>query len=49
MPKITLQQIFAIIPATTTRYITFGLRILLETFSKIPNAAMLWPHEDQKN
>lgn len=49
MPEITLQQIFAIIPATTTRYITFGLRIILETLSKIQNVATLWPHEDQKN
>jgi len=48
MLEIALQQIFALIPATTSRYITFGLRILLETLCKMPDAAICWPHGDQE-
>jgi len=39
MLEISLQQIFALIPATTSRYITFGLQILLETLRKLPKAS----------
>ena len=48
MLEITLQQIFALIPATTSRYITFGLRILLETLREMPDAAIRWPQEDRE-
>jgi len=46
MLEITLQQIFALIPATTSRYIAFGLQILLETLREMPDAAIHWPRED---
>ncbi|KAF8797407.1 hypothetical protein BYT27DRAFT_7228995 [Phlegmacium glaucopus] len=48
MLEITLQQIFALIPATTSCYITFGLQILLETLREMPDAAIRWPYEDQE-
>ena len=48
MLEITLQQIFALIPATASRYIIFGLRILLETLHEMPDAAIRWPQEDQE-
>jgi hypothetical protein len=43
MREISLQQIFALIPSTVSRYITFGLSILLEVLRKIPDAAIRWP------
>lgn len=44
MHETSLQQIFAIIPATVTHYITFGLRILLSTLKDIPEAKIKWLH-----
>ena len=46
MLEITLQQIFALIPATTSQYIAFGLQILLKTLHEMPDAAIHWPHKD---
>lgn len=43
MREISLQQIFALIPTTVSRYITFGLNLLLETLRQMPDAAILWP------
>ena len=43
IPDIGLQQIFALIPTTVSRYINFGLRILLSTLCLIPEAAIRWP------
>jgi hypothetical protein len=43
MREISLQQIFAIIPATVSRYITFGLKIYLATLSSIRDARIEWP------
>lgn len=48
MHEFTLQQIFALIPSTTSRYITFGLWILLETLHEMPEAVICWPQEDQE-
>jgi hypothetical protein len=42
MRETSLQQIFAIIPATVTRYITFGLHILLTTLKDISEAKIQW-------
>ena len=46
--EFTLQQIFALIPSTTSWYITFGLWILLETLHEMPDAVIRWPQEDQE-
>ncbi|KAF9480326.1 hypothetical protein BDN70DRAFT_832907 [Pholiota conissans] len=43
MREISLQQIFGLIPTTTSRYITFGLEILLKTLRKMPDASIHWP------
>ena len=40
MLEISLQQIFALIPTTVSRYITFGLQILLETLCDLPDATI---------
>ncbi|KAJ7717308.1 hypothetical protein DFH07DRAFT_762063 [Mycena maculata] len=42
MREISLQQIFALIPTTVSRYITFGLSILLMV-PQNSNAAIRWP------
>ncbi|KAJ7224651.1 hypothetical protein GGX14DRAFT_387324 [Mycena pura] len=43
MREISLQQIFALIPTTISRYITFGLKILLAVLRQMPDAAICWP------
>ncbi|TFY80401.1 hypothetical protein EWM64_g3612 [Hericium alpestre] len=43
MHEVSLQQIFALIPATVSRYITFGLDILLETLRNMEETAISWP------
>jgi hypothetical protein len=43
MHEISLQQIFALIPATVSRYVTSGLPILLHTLRSMPDATIQWP------
>ncbi|KAJ7135052.1 hypothetical protein C8R43DRAFT_1089604 [Mycena crocata] len=43
MREISLQQIFALIPSTVGRYITFGLKLLLAVLRVMPEAAIKWP------
>jgi hypothetical protein len=43
MREISLQQIFALIPTTVSRYITFCLDIILETLRDMPDSAIQWP------
>ena len=43
MREISLQQIFALIPTTVSRYITFCLEIFLETLCDMPDTAIKWP------
>ncbi|KAJ7201960.1 hypothetical protein B0H12DRAFT_1080916 [Mycena haematopus] len=43
MREISLQQIFALIPTTVSRYITFGLSILLLVLRTMPDAKIKWP------
>jgi hypothetical protein len=48
MREISLQQIFACIPTTISRYITFGLQILLDVLCQMPAAKIRWPvHADE--
>jgi hypothetical protein len=47
MREISLQQIFALIPSTVSRYIIFGLQLLLATLRMMPDAAICWPHPDE--
>lgn len=44
MQESSLQQIFAIIPSTASRYITFALDILLKTLQLMPDASIEWLH-----
>jgi hypothetical protein len=43
MRETSLQEIFALIPSTVSRYITFGLELLLWSFRGMPDAAVQWP------
>ncbi|CAA7270632.1 unnamed protein product [Cyclocybe aegerita] len=43
MLDISLQQIFALIPATVVRYLDFSLDILLEVLRRMPDARIKWP------
>ncbi|KAF7375533.1 hypothetical protein MSAN_00441500 [Mycena sanguinolenta] len=43
MREISLQQIFALIPSTVSRYIHFSLDILLAVLRQIPDARIQWP------
>jgi hypothetical protein len=47
MPEVSLQQIFALIPTTTSRYINFSFGILLAALRKIQEASILWPEGDE--
>lgn len=43
MSEFTLQQLFSLVPSTVTRYLTFGLHLLLTILRKIPEAQIRWP------
>lgn len=43
MREISLQQIFALIPSTTSRYINFAVQILLNVLQKMPEGHIRWP------
>ncbi|CAA7266010.1 unnamed protein product [Cyclocybe aegerita] len=43
MLDVSLQQIFALIPATVVRYLDFSLDILLEVLRRMPDARIKWP------
>jgi hypothetical protein len=45
MCEITLQEVFALIPATVLHYIGFGLKILLKTLKELPDASICWPRD----
>ena len=47
MTEISLQQIFALVPATSSRYINFGLEILLKTLLNIEEAGIHWPEGEE--
>jgi len=47
MQEVSLQQIFALVPATVSRYINFALGMLLGVLKKIPEAAVVWPEGDE--
>jgi hypothetical protein len=43
MRELSLQQIFAIIPSTVSRYVTFGLKIYLNILRSITEGMIEWP------
>jgi hypothetical protein len=47
MLETSLAQIFALVPSTVSRYVTFTLRILLFTLRHMKEARILWPVDDE--
>ncbi|KAG2053731.1 hypothetical protein BDR06DRAFT_1008331 [Suillus hirtellus] len=43
MQETSLQQIFALVPATVSHYLTSGLPILLQTLHSMTDAQIQWP------
>jgi hypothetical protein len=43
MQETSLQQIFALVPTTVSRYLTSGLPILLQTLRSMTDARIQWP------
>jgi hypothetical protein len=46
MRELSLQQIFALVPSTVSRYVRFALDILLETLKAMPDASIQWPRDE---
>ena len=47
MRYVNLQQIFALVPSTVTRYLRFALSNLLQVLRQMPQAAIAWPRGDE--
>ena len=47
MRYVNLQQIFALVPSTISRYLKFALSNLLEVLRQMPHAAITWPRGDE--
>jgi len=47
MRQVSLQQIFALVPSTVSRYLNFALSILLKVLRQMPDAAITWPRGDE--
>jgi hypothetical protein len=43
MPQVSLQQIFALVPSTVSRYLRFALSILIKVLRQMPSAVIAWP------
>ncbi|KAI0344497.1 hypothetical protein BDW22DRAFT_1391232 [Trametopsis cervina] len=48
MPETSLQLIFALIPSTVSRYVTFAQRIILHVLHEIPEGTIQWPSDEQE-
>jgi len=47
MRHVSLQQIFALVPSTVSRYLRFALSILLKVLRQMPHAKITWPQGDE--
>ena len=47
MRQVSLQQIFALVPSTVSRYLRFALFILMRVLRQMPSAAIAWPRGDE--
>jgi len=47
MRQVSLQQIFALVPSTVSRYLHFALSILLEVLRQMPHATITWPQGNE--
>jgi hypothetical protein len=43
MSLLTLQQVFALVPSVSARYLIFGLKLLHRTLLDMPEAKIAWP------
>jgi hypothetical protein len=46
MTLFTLQQVFALVPAVSSRYLHFGLKLLHRVLNTMPEAKIAWPSYD---
>ncbi|KAG9096106.1 hypothetical protein FS749_009132 [Ceratobasidium sp. UAMH 11750] len=42
-----IEQIFALVPATLSRYLTFAIPLLLKVLRELPEAQFLWPTPEE--
>ena len=47
MRQVSLQQIFALVPSTVSRYLRFALSILIKVLRWMPSAAIAWPQGEE--
>ena len=47
MRQVSLQQIFALVPSTVSRYLRFALSILIEVLRQMPSAMVAWPQGEE--
>ena len=47
MLEVSLAQVFALVPSTVSRYLSFTLRILLITLRRMKEAQIRWPADDE--
>lgn len=47
MRQVSLQQIFALVPSTVSRYLRFALSILIKVLRQMPSAAITWPRGEE--
>jgi hypothetical protein len=47
MHDVSLMQIFALVPSTVSRYLSFALQILLELLRRLPEGQIQWPTGDE--
>lgn len=47
MSEVSLQQIFALVPTTVSRYMSFSFPILLKVLRQMPQASICWPEGDE--
>jgi hypothetical protein len=47
MLEVSLAQVFALVPSTVSRYITFTLKILLLTLRRMKEAQIRWPLDEE--
>ena len=43
MREVSLQQIFALVPATCNRYLNFAMYALDDTLTQLPEVKIVWP------
>ena len=47
MRQVSLQQVFALVPSTMSRYLRFALSILIKVLRWMPSAAIAWPQGEE--